>query len=84
LDRGVVAGFGAAFEHATDQTDVDGFGVEGPLAGGVDPVGSPFVDQTQQGVDLTHLGPRQRDIQQRRGVGADGGAVGCGDLFQFV
>ena len=31
----------------------------------------PFADQAEQRVDLAHLGPRQRVVQQRRGVGAD-------------
>ena len=37
--------------------------------------GAPLLHETEEGVDLAHLGPGQRDVQQRGGVGADGGAV---------
>ena len=52
-----------------------GLGFQRPGAGGFDPLGTPLLHQAQQGVDLAHLGPRQRVVQQRRRVGADGGSV---------
>ena len=81
LDR---RGFGASFEHPADQPDVDRFGFQRSPAGGVDPFGAPLLDQTKQGVDLAHLGPRQRDVQQRGGVDADRLAVAGGDPLQPV
>ena len=37
--------------------------------------GPHFLTSPSRRVDLAHLGPRQRDVQQRRRVGADVGAV---------
>ena len=62
-------------QHAPDEGDADGLGLQGPGAGGVDTVGAPLLDQAQQGIDLAHLGPGQRDVEQGLGVGADGGAM---------
>ena len=53
-------------------------------AGGVDPVGAPLLDEPEQGVDLAHLGPRQRDVEQRRRVGADRRAVAGGEPLEVV
>ena len=36
-------------------------------------LGAPLLDEAEQRVDLAHLGPGQRDVQQRRRVGADAG-----------
>ena len=58
-----------------DQGDVDGVEFERSGTRRVDAFGSPLLHEAQQGVDLAHLGPRQRDVQQSGGVGADGGAV---------
>ena len=41
-------------------------------------------DQPQQGVGLAHLGPRQRVIEHRGGVGADGGPVIGGEALEMV
>ena len=76
--------FGAAFEHPPDQPDVDHFVVQGAGAGRVDPVGTPLLDEPQQGVDLAHLRPWQRDVQQCCGVDADRCAVAGGHPPQPV
>jgi len=44
-------------------------------AGFFDAGGPPLLDQPQEPVDLAHLGPRQRRVQQDGGVDADGLAV---------
>ncbi len=44
----------------------------------------PLLDQPQQPVDLAHLGPRQRGVQQGGGVDADGLAVIGGHAPQPV
>ena len=68
----------AAGQHAVDEPDVDDLGVQGAAAGVLDRVGAVAAHQPQQPVDLAHLGPRQRMLQHRRGIGADVGAVrGC-------
>ena len=56
---------GGAFEHPADQADVDRLRVERPRARRVDPFGAPLLDEAEQRVDLAHLRPRQRDVQQR-------------------
>ena len=50
------------------QADVDGLGVECLGAGGLDPLGPPFLDQAQQPVNLAHFCPGQRVAQQGGGV----------------
>ena len=58
--------------------------IEDPGAGLLHPLGPPLLDQAQQGVDLTHLGPGQGVVQQLGGVGADGRALGGGHPDQAV
>jgi hypothetical protein len=64
-----------------NQPDVDRFGVQGAPAGVIDPVGAVTAHQRKQPdnlVNLAHLRPRQRMLQQRRRVGADMGTLrGC-------
>src|SRR3546814_2180092 len=50
----------------------------------VDSFGAPLLDESQQGVDLAHLGPRQRDVQQRRGVVADRRSVSGSEPAQLL
>jgi hypothetical protein len=76
--------FGAALEHPADQTDVDRFGCQRPPTRCLDSLRTPFLDQSQQGVDLAHVRPRQRDVQQRRGVDADRLTVAGGHPSQAV
>ena len=58
--RLIVAG-----EHAVDQPDADRFGVHGALAGVIDALGAVAAHQPEQPVDLAHLRPGQRMLQQR-------------------
>ena len=61
--NGVGSALGGPLEHPADQPDVERFGFGGAGAGGLDPFRSPLLDQAEQGVDLAHLGPRQRGVQ---------------------
>src|ERR1700722_4173657 len=81
--QGRRVGFGGPLQHPSDQPDVERFGFAGARAGGVDPLGSPFFDQPEQGVDLAHLGPRQRAVQQGGGIHADGGAFPGGQAAEM-
>ena len=81
LDRRL---FGASLEHPADQPDVDRFGLQRPPTGCLDPLRAPLLDQSEQGVDLAHLRPRQRDVQQRRGVDTDRLAVVGGHPSQPI
>jgi hypothetical protein len=76
--------FPGAGEHPFDQSDVDRLGVQGAPAGRLDPVGAVAADQAEQPVDLAHLGPGQRVVEHRGGVGANGGAVRGGAAGQRV
>jgi hypothetical protein len=42
------------------------------------------LDQSQERVDLAHLRPGQRDVQQRRRVGADGRTMVRGHALELV
>ena len=75
---------GASFEHPADQRDVERLGLRRPGAGRLDPLRSPLLDQPEQGVDLAHLGPGQRVVEQRGGVGADRRAVPGGQALEGV
>jgi hypothetical protein len=75
---------GGPLEHAPDQADVDGLGLQCLGAGRVHSVGSPLLDQAEEGIDLAHLGPRQRVLQHRRGIGTDGHAVAGGHPLQPI
>jgi hypothetical protein len=50
----------------------------------VDRVGPELLDQPEEPVDLAHLGPWQRDVEQRRGVGPDRGSVAGGHRLELV
>ena len=67
--------FSGPLEHARDEVHVDGLGLEGPTTSQLDPLGSPLLDQAQEAVDLAHLGPGQRRVQDGGGIEADGGTV---------
>ena len=66
---------GPALEHPPDEPDVDDLVVQGARARGFDALCAPLLHQAQQRVDLAHLGPGQRVVEQGRRVGADGHAV---------
>jgi hypothetical protein len=55
-----------------------------PRARLLDPFGSEFLGQPQQPVDGPHLGPRQRRVQQRAGIGTHRGAVAGGLADELV
>jgi hypothetical protein len=77
-------GLGRAGDDAGDQPDVDRFAFQRPDTGLVDRVGPELLDQPEEPVDLAHLGPWQRDVEQRRGVGPDRGSVAGGHRLELV
>ena len=68
-------GFEAAGEDAFDEPDVDDLDLECPRAGEVGLLGAVAPREPEQSIDLAHLGPRQRVLEDRFGVGADVGSV---------
>ena len=74
--------FGAAFEHPTDERDAVGLGFGRAGTGQLHATGPPLLDQAQQRVDLAHLGPGQRVVEQHGRVGTDGGSVGRRHVLQ--
>jgi hypothetical protein len=54
---------GRALDHPCDQGNAQRLGIERPGTGGLDTSRAPLLDETEEGVDLAHPGPRERVVE---------------------